>query len=326
MDRRVFMGALAGGLPSLPVLARAQGPATSVRIGYVTGSPAGAADLIGGFLDGLRALGYDEGRNLTLERRYDEAKTETLAGIFAQLIRLNLDVIVVVGPEPRLRAARQATTTIPIVMIAIDYDPIARGYVTSLAQPGGNITGLFVRQPELAAKRVELLKAALPKARRVAMLWDEFSMDQMRETERASRSLGLQLFPVELRHGSHDFAGAFKTVERSRAEALLSSASPPLFIERTRITELAAKYRLPVIAPFRQFAEGGALLTYGVNLLEMNRHAATYVDKILKGAKPADLPIEQPTKFELVINAKTAKALGLTIPSSLLQRADEIIQ
>ncbi len=211
-------------------------------------------------------------------------------------------------------------------MIAIDYDPIARGYVTSLAQPGGNITGLFVRQPELAAKRVELLKAALPKARRVAMLWDEFSMDQMRETERASRSLGLQLFPVELRHGSHDFAGAFKTVEHSRAEALLSSASPLLFIERTRITELAAKYRLPVIAPFRQFAEGGALLTYGVNLLEMNRHAATYVDKILKGAKPADLPIEQPTKFELVINAKTAKALGLTIPSSLLQRADEIIQ
>jgi len=261
-----------------------------------------------------------------LERRYDEAKTETLAGIFAQLIRLNLDVIVVVGPEPRLRAARQATTTIPIVMIAIDYDPIARGYVTSLAQPGGNITGLFVRQPELAAKRVELLKAALPKARRVAMLWDEFSMDQMRETERASRSLGLQLFPVELRHGSHDFAGAFKTVEHSRAEALLSSASPLLFIERTRIIELAAKYRLPVIAPFRQFAEGGALLTYGVNLLEMNRHAATYVDKILKGAKPADLPIEQPTKFELVINAKTAKALGLTIPSSLLQRADEIIQ
>src|SRR6266536_1570823 len=291
MDRRVFMGALAGGLPSLPVLARAQGPATSVRIGYVTGSPAGAADLIGGFLDGLRALGYDEGRNLTLERRYDEAKTETLAGIFAQLIRLNLDVIVVVGPEPRLRAARQATTTIPIVMIAIDYDPIARGYVTSLAQPGGNITGLFVRQ-----------------------------------TERASRSLGLQLFPVELRHGSHDFAGAFKTVEHSRAEALLSSASPLLFIERTRITELAAKYRLPVIAPFRQFAEGGALLTYGVNLLEMNRHAATYVDKILKGAKPADLPIEQPTKFELVINAKTAKALGLTIPQSLLARADELIQ
>ena len=169
MERRAFLGTVALGLPSLPVLARAQGPATTVRIGYVTGSPAGAADLIGGFLDGLRALGYDEGRNLTLERRYDEAKTETLPGIFAQLIRFNLDVIVVVGPEPRLRAAREATTTIPIVMIAIDYDPIARGYVTSLARPGANITGLFVRQPELAAKRVELLKAALPKVRRVAM-------------------------------------------------------------------------------------------------------------------------------------------------------------
>jgi putative tryptophan/tyrosine transport system substrate-binding protein len=211
-------------------------------------------------------------------------------------------------------------------MIALDFDPLARGYVASLARPGGNITGLFVRQPELAAKRVELLKAALPGARRVAVFWDTFSADQLLETERVGRALGLQLQPVELRTRPYDFAAAFETAARGRAEAVLSSTSPALYGGRVRIAELAVRYHLPVIGPFRQFAEVGALLTFGVNLFEMNRYAATYVDKIVKGAKPADLPVEQPTKFELVVNLKAAKALGLTIPQSVLVRADEVIQ
>ena len=326
IDRRALLWALAVGLPSFPRLAAAQGSARGVRVGYVSGSPEAGADLIASFLRGLRDLGYEEGQNLTLERRYEEGKTEALPAIFAQLVRLNLDVIVVPGPETRLRAARRATMTIPLVMIALDFDPLARGYVASLARPGGNITGLFVRQPELAAKRVELLKAALPGARRVAVFWDSFSADQLKETERVSRSLGVHLLPVELRNRPYDFAAAFETVNRGRAEAVLSSTSPALYGGRVRIAELAAKHRLPVIGPFRQFAEAGALLTYGVNLFELNRYAATYVDKILKGAKPADLPIEEPTKFELVINLKTARALGLKIPQPVLLRADEVIQ
>jgi len=198
--------------------------------------------------------------------------------------------------------------------------------MASLARPGGNITGVVVRQLELAAKRLELLKEALPRVTRVAVLWDSFSADQVTETESASRSLRLQLQLVELQDPPYDFAGAFKVAESGRAEAVLSSASPVLWRGRMRIAEQATKYRLPVIGPFREFAEAGALLTYGVNLSETYRHAALYVDKILRGSKPTDLPIERPTKFELVINLKTAKALGLTIPPSLLQRADHVIE
>src|SRR5262245_7449589 len=326
IDRRALLCALAFGLPSIPLFAAAQGSARAVRVGYVSGSPEQGADLIASFLRGLRELGYDEGRNLTLERRYEEGKTEALPAMFAQLVRLNPDVIVVPGPETRLRAARQATTTIPLVMIALDFDPLARGYVASLARPGGNVTGLFVRQPELAAKRVELLKAALPRARRVAVFWDSFSTDQLKETERATRSLGLQLQPVEFRNRPYDFPAAFEAANQGRAEALLTLTSPALYGGRVQIGELAAKHRLPVIGPFRQFAEAGALLTYGVNLLEINRYAATYVDKIVKGAKPADLPVEQPAKFELVINLRPAQTLGLAIPQSVLTRADEVIQ
>ena len=326
IDRRAFLGALAFGLSSVPSRADAQEPARSIRIGYITGFRGAVPDLTGSFLRGLRELGYDEGRNLALEPRYVEGKTEALPGIAAELVLLNPDLIFVVGPEARLQAARQATTTTPIVVLAIDFDPVARGFVSSLARPGGNITGLFVRQPELAAKRVELLKEALPQVRRVAVFWDTFSADQLKETERASDSLGLQLQPLELRNPPYDFAGAFKAAERGRAQAVFSSASPVLFRERARIVELAAKSRLPVIAPLREFADGGALLTYGVNLSEMFHRAATYVHKIVKGAKPGDLPVEQPTKFELVINLKTAKALGLTIPKSALLRADEVIQ
>jgi len=326
IDRRALVWALALGLPSLPLLAAAQRPAVGARVAYITGTPEQSADLIESFLRGLREYGYDEGRNLILERRYEEGQPEALPAIFAELVRLNPDVIVVPGPEIRLRAARRATMTVPLVMIALDFDPLARGYVASLARPGGNVTGLFVRQPELAAKRVELLKGALPRARRVAVFWDSFSADQLKETERVSPAFGLQLQLVEFRDRQHDFAAAFEAATRERAEAILSLTSPALYMGRVRITEFAAKHRLPVIGPFRQFAEAGALLTYGVNLFEMNHHAAAYVAKILKGAKPADLPIEQPTKFELVINLKTAKALGLTIPPSVLLRADQVIE
>ena len=323
-SRRTFLVTFAGGILVAPLAAGAQQPGKVYRIGLLWPTPVRGPGL-DAFVRGLRERGYVEGRNLVIDFRPLEGMGERLPGIAAELVRLRPDVIFAPGPEAVLRAASQATTTIPIVVLAVDFDPIARGYVASLARPGGNITGVFVRQPELAAKRVELLKEALPRARRVAVFWDTFSADHLNETENAGRVLGLQLQLVELRNPPYDLAGAFRSAEQGRADAVLSSSSPVLWVERARFAELAAKSRLPVIVPYREMV-AGALLAYGVNLLEMYRYAATHVDKILKGAKPADLPVEQPTKYELLINLKTAKALGLTIPQALLVRADELIE
>ena len=326
MDRRAFLAGSAA-LLGAPLAAEGQqtgkSPSKAFRIAMVSTGQARSASFLVAFEQRLRELGYVEGQNLVIEFRTAEGKTERFPGIMAELVRLNPDLIVAGGPEAMLGAARQATATIPVVFVAIDFDPVARGHVASLARPG---TGVVVRQLELAAKRLELLKEALPRVTRIAVLWDSFSADQATETKSASRSLRLQLQLVELQNPPCDFAGAFKAVESGRAEAVLSSASPVLWRERARIAEQAAKYRLPVIGPFREFAEAGALLTYGVNLSDMYRHAALHVDKILRGAKPTDLPIEQPTRFEMAVNLKTAKALGLTIPPSLLLRADQVIE
>jgi putative ABC transport system substrate-binding protein len=329
VDRRAFL-ASSFGLLAAPLAAEAQqtgkSPSKAFRIAMVSTGQARSASFLVAFEQRLRELGYVEGQNLVIEFRTAEGKTERFPGIMAELVRLNPDLIVAGGPEAMLRAARQATATIPVVFVAIDFDPVARGYMASLARPGGNITGVVVRQLELAAKRLELLKEALPRVTRIAVLWDSFSADQANETENAGRSLRLQLQLVELQNPPYDFASAFKAAESGRAEAVLSSASPVLWRERARIAEQAAKYRLPVVGPFREFAEAGALFTYGVNLSEMYRHAALHVDKILRGAKPTDLPIEQPTRFEMVVNLRTAKILGLTIPPSVLVRADEVIE
>lgn len=278
------------------------------------------------FLQRLRELGYVEGQNLVLEGRAAEGQLDRLPGLAAALVRLHVDVIVVAGSEATLRAARGATATIPIVMVARDYDPIALGYVAGLARPGGSITGVVQHALELTAKRLELLKEVLPTVTRVAVFWDDVSADQRRAAEAAARSLGVQVQPVELRHPPYEFAGAFAAAVQGQAEALLVLNSPLFFIQHEHIADLAVRSRLPTMWGSPDEARAGGLMSYDVDNVNMYRRVADYVDKILKGAKPTDLPVEQPTTFVLTINLKTAKALGLTMPPHLLVLADEVIQ
>jgi putative tryptophan/tyrosine transport system substrate-binding protein len=235
-------------------------------------------------------------------------------------------VLLVAGPEATLRAARDATRTIPIVMLAIDFDPIARGYIAGLPWPGGNITGLFFQQLELTGKRLEILKDVLPQLAQVAVFWDAFSADQLPVAEAAARGLGVHLQPVALRQPPYDYTSACRAAAEGHAEAVLLLNSPVFFRERAPLLELLGTHRLPAIFGHREFADAGGLMAYGASFDEMFRRAADYVDRILQGAKPADLPVEQPRRFELVINLKTAQALGLTIPPTLLFQADEVIR
>jgi putative ABC transport system substrate-binding protein len=277
------------------------------------------------FKQRLQELGYVEGQNLALAVWAAEGQFERLPGLAAELVRLHVDVIVASGPEATLRAARDATETIPIVMRARDYDPIALGYVAGLARPGGNITGVVQQRLEVTAKQLELLKEALPTVTRVAVLWDAASADQRRAAEAAARALGMQLQPLELRSPPYEFAGAFAAAQ-GQAEALLVLNSPLLLMPRDQIADLVTKSRLPTMSGNSDITQAGGLMSYDVDNVDTWRRVADYVDKILKGAKPADLPVEQPMKFELVINLKTAKALGLTMPPALLFQADEVIR
>jgi putative tryptophan/tyrosine transport system substrate-binding protein len=274
----------------------------------------------------LGELGYVEGRNLSIEFRTADGRPERFPGLMVELARMGVDVILPVGPEASLRAAREATTTIPIVVVAIDYDPVARGYVDGLARPGGNTTGVFLRQPELTPKRIELLKEVVPKVRRLAVFWDAFSVDQLEEARIVAQAAGLELQQFEFRDPPYRFDGPMKSATQRQAGALLGLASPIFFRQRADLAEVAIRYRLPSIVPFQESAEAGVLMAYGAYLPDMLGRAAEYVDRIFKGARPADLPMEQPTKFELVINLKTARALGLTIPPSLLARAERVIE
>jgi putative ABC transport system substrate-binding protein len=278
------------------------------------------------FVQGLRALGYVEGQNLILERRSAAGRIERFGDVVADLVRLKADVIVT-ATDRGARAAKAVTTTVPIVMAA-STDPVGAGIVQSLARPGGNITGLTIQvDPEIEAKRLELLRAMLPGISRVAYLsskdgkdWD---LPYGKSVRTAAQALGVMLVLAE--HTSHNYTDAFTLISRARAEALFVSPSPAAYGDRVLVVDFATRTRLPSTFSFRESVELGGLMSYGVNLTENYRRAAGYVDKILRGAKPADLPVEQPTKFELVINLKTAKALGLTIPPSLLVRADQII-
>jgi putative ABC transport system substrate-binding protein len=268
-------------------------------------------------------LGYVEGQNLIIESRWVEP--DRLSGAVAELVQLKVDVLLA-GGESLVQLAKQATSTIPIVMIASD--PAGARLVTSLARPGGNITGLTILSPELSTKRLEFLKEALPNISRVAVLYHpDFPSTALalQETQRAARALGVRLQLVEV-HDPPDFEGAFAAMTREHAEALILLPVPLFLTHRSRISELAATSRLPAIYFWRDFAEAGGLMSYGPSLPELFRRAATYIDKIFKGAKPGDLPIEQPAKFELVINLKTALALGLTLPPTVLFLADEVIQ
>ena len=330
MERRVFIGTLAGGFLAAPLAAEAQQAAKVPRIGYLALSPARNPHLREAFLQGLRDLGYVEGRNVVIEYRDAGGKPERLPALAAELVALKVDVIVTGGGTNAALAAKQATKTIPIVFASAG-DPVTDGLVTSLARPGGNVTGSSILAPELVGKCLEVLARAVPGVSRVAVLWQPGAMDErtekdmLKRVEVAARALGVRLQFLEAR-GAADIDRAFSEMTRARAGALTVLPSAMFFSERRRLVDLAAKNRLPAGYTQREFVDTGGLMAYGPSLADFFRHAATYVDKILKGAKPGDLPVELPTKFELVINLKTAKALGLTIPPSLLQRADQVIE
>ncbi|MGH2360066.1 MAG: ABC transporter substrate-binding protein [bacterium] len=323
-----LVAALTLGLFTAPLAAGSEQPGRVFRIGILGGVPLTDPEAVrfwGAFIQGLRELGYVEGQNITIERRAAEPKYEELAALAADLVRLKVDVIVV-APSPSL-AAKQATRTIPIVMTGHP-DPVGQGLVASLARPGGNITGLSSLAPEIVGKQLEMLKEIAPRVSRVAVLsrpTSPLAPLLLEEAKVAARSLRVQLQTLEAR-GPDDFERAFAAMTRERAGALLVLVDTMFYLHRTRIADLAAKSRLPAMSGFREFVAAGGLISYGASLPDLSRRAATYADKILKGAKPADLPIEQATKFELVINMRTAKALGLTIPQSLLGRADQLIE
>ena len=298
------------------------------RIGYLSADLAASRHLQEVFLQGLRDLGYVEGRNVAIEYRDAEGKLERLPALGAELVALKVDVIVTGGGTPVALAAKDATRTLPIVFSSAT-DPVTDGLVTSLARPGGNLTGLSNLAPELVGKCLEQLKEAVPKVGLVAVLWQPGAIggrtDMLKPADVAARALGVRLQFVEAQ-GPADFDRAFSDMARAHAGALAVLGSAIFNSERRRLVGLAAKHRLPTVYTSRDFVDAGGLMTYGPNLADSFRRAAAYVDKILKGAKPADLPVEQPTKFELVVNLRTATALGLTIPPSLLQRADQVIQ
>jgi ABC-type uncharacterized transport system substrate-binding protein len=324
MRRRDFIGLL-GSATAWPLTARAQQARKIFTIGIlnpVSVPLPGHATL----LDALRELGWIEGKNFVLERRHGNNQLERLHEAAAELARLNVDLIVASGTLAPL-AAKRATTTIPIVMTAAG-DPLGSGLVASLARPGGNVTGLSLMAPDLAGKGLELLKEVVPRLSRVAVLWNSanpYPARMFKETQEAGQTLGIQVQSVEVRV-PEDFASGLAAAQSQRPDALIVVGDPLTVTQRTLIAEFAAGHRLPALYGTREFAAIGGLMSYGADVADLYRRAAGYVDKILKGAKPADLPVQQPTKFELIINLKTAKALGIRMPPTLFARADEVIE
>jgi len=328
MNRRIVIWLLATFLLITAPPAPAQQPKKIPRIGWLTAaSLSSAAARIKAFRQGLRELGYTEGKNTVVEWRSPEGKPDRMPALAAELVRLKVDIIVTAGGAAT-RPAKEATSTIPIVM-AEDADPVRSGFVASLARPGGNITGLATLAPELSGKQLELLKEIVPRSSRVAVLATSSSSDYaqvLKELELAAGALGVKLQYLDV-VDPKDIETAFREASKGRADAVLMLVAGQLASsQRTEIAALAVKNRLPVIYERAGYVEAGGLMFYGVNLRDLDRRAATYVDKILKGAKPADLPVEQPTKFELVINLKAAKQIGLTIPPNVLARADQVIR
>ena len=329
MNRRAFVGGATVGLLAAPHVMLAQPARRVARIGLL--GLATTAEVIGphpksrsaeAFLRGLRELGYVYGEHFVTEARGAEARPERFPALVADLIRLRVDVIVAAGPA--LSALKQATSTIPVVMAASS-DPVAQGLVQSLGRPGGNFTGLSFQSVETTGKRLELLKELVPGAALVAVLWSPSNLPNWQAAEAAARQQRWKLLSIEI-HDASEIEGAFKTATASRAGALLVYAAGILYPHARRVAELAARHRLPALYELRQYVEAGGLISYGAEINDIWQRAASFVDKILKGTRPADLPIEQPSEFELVINLKTAQALGLSIPPSLRLRADEVLQ
>jgi len=325
MDRRAFIRGFARAAVLSPVAAYAQAPPKTRRVGVLmTTTPLAAAHIVAVFTDGLKELGHVDGKNVVIEYRWAEGRRERFAEMAADLVRNKVDVIVASSQAPAL-AAKRATTTIPIVMINAT-DPVEAGLVASLAWPGGNVTGLSQQlTPEIRAKQLQLLKEMLPRLVRVAVLHSPSTTVGLREYEAAGQTLALRIQLVEVQTRD-DLGRAFTAMVRDRVDALLVPGDTFLFTERQRVAELAREHRLPGIYSLREFTEAGGLMSYSARLTEQFRRAAVFVDKILRGASPATLPVESPSQYELVINLKTAKALELTIPPALSVRADELIQ
>jgi putative tryptophan/tyrosine transport system substrate-binding protein len=313
-------------LVAVAVIAEAQQPKKVPRIGFLSVTSSGQDPRLEAFRQGLREMGYVEGKNFTLEYRSVEGKFDRLPALAAELIRLNVDVIVTQG-TPAAAAAKNATSTIPII-VSGGTDPVATGLVSSLARPGGNITGVTIMNEELAGKRLELLKETSPKVSRIGVLWNSANRGAavvFKQTQAAAQELRLSLQSLEVQT-VNDLQGAFEAATRSGVNGLALLATSPITDHLKLVADLAVKNRLPSIYDRSDFVEAGGLMSYGPNVPDMSRRAAIYVDKVLKGANPGDLPVERPTKFELVINLKTAKALGLTIPPVVMMRAEKVIK
>jgi putative ABC transport system substrate-binding protein len=327
MNRRAFITLLGGAAVAWPLSAHAQQAAKVPRIGFLGNSTAVLeTNLVGPFRDGLRDLGYEEGRNIVIEYRWAEGEYERLPALIGELIASKVDVIVTAG-TPASLAVKRATSSVPLVMIAVG-EPVATGLVASLARPGGNVTGVTSISPEIEGKRLELLREVVPGVSHIAVLWNAASPVQViqeRETRAAAQVLGMKMLSLGIRT-REDIDDAFAAIVRERPGALFVLADRLFLHHRTRIMDFAVQHHLPGVHAYRELVEAGGLMSYGPSYADMHRRAATFVDKILKGEKPADLPVERPVKFELVVNLKAAKALGLDVPPMLLARADEVIE
>jgi putative ABC transport system substrate-binding protein len=325
LKRREFI-TLVGSAAAWPLAARGQEAGKVIRIGFLGASldSQSMAAQYRMFLAELREHGFNEGQNIIVDYRRNDGPRGIFA-VAAELMRLQVDLVVATGPESALQAVVGASRCIPIVFVAVQYDPVARGYVDSLARPGGNITGVFYRQPELAAKQLEILTQAFPDRSQLAVLYDANSADQFSATEGAAKSMPVQLQPLKLENPPYDFGEAFRTIAQKGAQMVVLLSSPFFVEHHQRIAALAVEHRLPTMFVFKTYVVDGGLMSYGVEQLAMYRRIGFYAARILKGTKPADLPVEQPTKFELVINLKTARALGIDLPPTLLARADEVI-
>jgi putative ABC transport system substrate-binding protein len=323
MRRREFIVGL-GAAAGLPPAARAQRDVKMLRVGTVFVQPRSVPFWLA-FEQRMAGLGYQEGKSITFEFMQISGGESFEPG-YRELVSRKVDIIVAGGPELGLKAALAATNTIPIVMVAIDYDPIARGYVTSLARPNGQVTGVFLQQVELTVKRLQLIKDAFPDIQAATVFWDPISADQWQAAKGAGTTLGLRLAGIELRERPYDYDAALAQAEPQFRANLFVMTSPFFFFDRTRLADFAIRNRILSVFCFREWTDAGGLMSYGPSISGMYRLAAEYVDRIARGARPADLPIEQPTKFELVINLNTAKALGIMVPPALLVRADEVIE
>ena len=323
MQRREFIALLGGAAAAWPLAARAQRP-TSLHIGIVT-IQSRTTPIYTAFDQRLRELGHIEGENLVTDYLNPEMQAEGVPGAIKELVRRNVDIIV--APyESTVKSAIAASDTVPVVMIATEYDPLALGYVKSLARPGGRVTGVFLQQIELASKRLQLLKDTLPRFEAATIFWDSLSEYQWKATSSAAASFGLRLAGVELKKQPYDYEGALASVPPDHRSTLITPIAPAFYRDRERLAELGIRHHIASMFAVREFADAGGLLSYGPDFPSIFRRVAEYVDRIAKGAKAADLPVEQPTKFELVINVKTAKAIDLDIPDKMLALADAVIE